>query len=254
MNPIELFSQNSLGLGLVILFLALMLIFSAAARRRPELHLRDLPAFQRLSQAIGIAVEAGRRLHVGLGVGEFNHLPAGSALVGLRLLDRVARTASISDQPAIATSGEGTIGLLSQDTIQSAFESIGAAGSYDPSLGQVTGVTPFSYAAGAAQVIHSQQVAVTVLAGHFGSEAALIAEAAEQTGGVSLGGSDSLTAQAVLAVSAQELLLGEELYAAGAYLNAGPLHTASLRAQDFVRWVLIGLILAGAALKFVGMI
>jgi len=48
------------------------------------------------------------------------------------------------------------------------------------------------------------------------------------------------------------LLVGEELYAAGAYLQAGPLHTASLRAQDTLRWIIVGIILLGALLKFVG--
>jgi hypothetical protein len=50
----------------------------------------------------------------------------------------------------------------------------------------------------------------------------------------------------------QEPLIGEEFYAAGAYVQAGPMHSASLRTQDILRWLLIGVILAGAALKLAG--
>jgi hypothetical protein len=45
-------------------------------------------------------------------------------------------------------------------------------------------------------------------------------------------------------------LIGEELYAVGAYLKTGPIHIASLRAQDLLRWVIILAILLGSILKF----
>jgi hypothetical protein len=45
-------------------------------------------------------------------------------------------------------------------------------------------------------------------------------------------------------------LIGEELYAASAYLKAGPAHYATLSAQDVLRWVLVAAILVGAILKF----
>jgi len=83
---------------------------------------------------------------------------------------------------------------------------------------------------------------------------ALIADAAERTGSVSLGGSENLSAQAVLYAAAQEPLIGEELFAAGAYAQAGPMHVASLKAQDFLRWLLVGALLLGAALKLLGVV
>jgi len=52
----------------------------------------------------------------------------------------------------------------------------------------------------------------------------------------------------------QEPLVGEDLYAIGAYMNASPTHVASLRTQDIFRWVIIGLILVGSGLKFLGLI
>jgi hypothetical protein len=49
-------------------------------------------------------------------------------------------------------------------------------------------------------------------------------------------------------------LLGEELYAAGAYLGAGAAHTASLGMQDILRWVLVVIIVIGAILKLLGIL
>jgi hypothetical protein len=124
----------------------------------------------------------------------------------------------------------------------------------DPDAAQISGLTPLSFAAGSLPVVYDQQVSVNILTGSFGSEVALIADAAEQTNSVSLGGSENLAAQAVMYVALQEPLIGEELYAAGAYVQAGPMHTASLRTQDVLRWLLIGVILAGAALKLAGVL
>jgi hypothetical protein len=220
----------------------------------PRRTLREIPAFTRLSRSVGLAVEAGQRLHVSLGRGGLSGIPATSALVGLVMLRRIARATSVSDQPPIATSGDGALGVLSQDTLHSTYAQIGSAGAYDPAAGQVTGLTPFSYAAGVLPVVYDQQVSATVLAGHLGAEAALITDAAERSGGISVAGSDSIPGQAVVFVSASEPLLGEELYAGGAYLQAGSAHTASLRAQDVMRWLIVLAILVLSALELMGVL
>jgi hypothetical protein len=256
-NLNDLFSSSSLtwaGLGFVLLFLILMLVFTAVTLRRPEKVLREIPAFGNLRRAVGLSVEAGKRIHLSLGWGGLNGLPAASALLGLSILQRIARAASISDRPPVATSGEGTLTILSQDSLRGIYRNMGALSQFDPYSAQLTGVSPFSYAAGAMPVVFDQQVAANVLAGHFGSEVALITDAGERSGSPTLAGSDNIPAQAVLFAAAQDPLIGEELYAAGAYLQAGPVHVASLRAQDFLRWVIIALILAGAVLKFLGVL
>lgn len=246
--------MSFLGLGFLILFVFLMILFWLRDRRRPRQNLRGIQAFAKLKLGIGLAVEAGQRLHISLGHGGIAGQSSASALVGLSLLQRIARVSSISDRPPVATSGEAAQALLSQDTLRSAYRAINAESQFDPDAAQLSGLTPFSYAAGTLPVIYDQQVSVNVLAGSFGSEVALIADAAGRTGSVSLGGSENLSAQAVLYAAVQEPLIGEELFAAGAYVQAGPMHTASLKAQDVLRWLLIGAILAGAALKMVGVL
>jgi hypothetical protein len=249
-----LLTPGAIGLAFVVIFFFVMIIFTVTGRNRPGLHLRDIPAFSRLGRAIGLAVEAGKRMHITLGWGGVNDLRGASALVGLTILERIARLASISDRPPVSTSGDATSGILSQDTLSGTYKAIGAGFQYEPTTGRVSGLTPVSYAAGTVPVIHDEQVSATVLAGHFGSEAALITDAAERNGSLTLAGSDSLTAQAVFAASAQEPLIGEELFAAGAYINAGPVHASSLRAQDIFRWVLVAAILIGAFLKLLGIL
>jgi len=42
------------------------------------------------------------------------------------------------------------------------------------------------------------------------------------------------------------------LFAAGAYVGAGPVHEASLTVQDILRWLIILAIVIGSGLKFLG--
>jgi hypothetical protein len=241
---------NLIGLSIALLFIGLMIFFATVGRSYAQRNLREIPAYLKLRRGVGLAVEAGKRLHISLGHGGISGVRGASTLLGLSVLQRIARAASISDRPPVATSGEATQAVLSQDTLQSTYRSLGEEEQYEPTSGQLSGLTPFSYAAGAIPVIYDQQVSLNILTGHFGSEVALITDAAERSGSTSLGGSDNLSAQAVLYSTADDSLVGEELYVAGAYIQAGPLHMASLRAQDIIRWVLIGVIVVGAGLKF----
>lgn len=242
------------GLLFVVAFACLMVAFSFLGRKRVRLHLREIPAFTKLGRAIGLSVEAGTRLHLSIGRSGIIHPEGASALVGLTALERIGKVSLFSDKPPIATSGESTIAILSQDVIHDVFRSIKVDNRFDPTMGQLTGLTPFSYAAGAMPVIFDEQVSTNVLLGHFGNEVGLILDAAEREGSISLAGSDNIPAQAIIYAGAQEPILGEEIFATGAYLNAGSMHTSSVLVQDIVRWLLILAMLGGALLKLLGVI
>jgi len=230
------------------------MVISALRERKKVGILRQMPVFEAFKRAIGLAVEAGTRLHLTLGRGAVTGFQGGAAVVGLSLLERIGRIASVSDRPPIATSGEGALAILSQDTLSASFRAIGAESQFDPAFGRLSGLGSFAYAAGTIPLIDDESVSTTILSGHFGSEAALIVDATERQGGLTLAGSDNLPGQAVLYATAQEPLIGEEVFAIGAYLNAGPFHRASLRAQDFSRWLLVLAILIAAILKFLGLL
>jgi hypothetical protein len=79
-------------------------------------------------------------------------------------------------------------------------------------------------------------------------------EATERKGSLMVAGSDSLPAQAVIYSSTENPLIGEELFAGGAYLQVGGMHLASLKTQDVFRWILVFSILVGGILKLVGIL
>ena len=241
------------GTLLVLGTVALILIFSTLARRGlPKL--RSVQAFAHLYRAVGLSVEDGSRLLVSLGASSLLTRHGAAPLAGLEFLREATQKASVSDRPPVAVAGEAMLAFLAQDTLQSGFRAAGAPDIYQPTSGRLAGMTAFSSMAGTIPVLSDEHVSVAGLVGHFGLEAAVLADVAERAGAVMVGGSDEPAVQAALYASASEVLLGEEVYAGSAYLGDRAAHVGSLVAQDVLRWLLIAGMLGAAALKVLGII
>jgi hypothetical protein len=243
--------MNFTALGLLALAAILLLVFTFLRRKSPA-SFRIIDAYERLNRSVGLAVENGTRLHISLGRGNLFSARGASALAGLAMLRRIAERTSVSDHPPIATSGDASLAFLSQETLRSGYRAAGAEEQYRFTTGRLTGLTPFSYAAGALPTIHDENVSVNIILGDLGPESALLAEASDREDTSLIAASDNLSAQSVFYASAQEPLIGEELFAAGAYVGAGAAHEASLNAQDILRWLIILFLIFGAILKIAG--
>ena len=237
--------------GLVVVLIAAGLLLGLTFIRRKSLPVfREIPAYTRLKRAIGIAVEDGTRLHVSLGRGGLQTPRGAPALAGLAMLRHLAEQTSVSDKPPVVTSGAGDLAVLSRDTLKAGYKAAGAEELYNPATGQLTGLTPYSYAAGAIPVVRDEDVSANVFIGHFGSEVALLTDAADRANHLAVAAADDPSAQAVLYAGVDDPLIGEELFAAGAYIDAGIAHQASLQVQDILRWAIILILLGGSAWEF----
>lgn len=245
--------MNALGL-IFIVIVAVGLLILALVGRKSKKTLRNIPALADLQRAIGLSVEDGSRLHVSLGYGSLLSPRGGSALAALTALRHIAERTSVSDRPPVASSGDPTLALLSQDTLQAGYTAAGAEELYVPTTGRLTGMSQFGFAAGAMPIVSDENVSANVMLGHFGPEAALLTDAAERTNVITIGASNDLSAQSILFAGSQDPLIGEELFATSAYLSDDPVHAASLTLQDILRWLIIAILLVAAGLKVVGVI
>jgi hypothetical protein len=234
-------------------FFGLILFFAVALRDSSDIELRRISAFEKVQRAIELTVEAGSRLHVSIGRGDLTSTKSASAFVGLSMLEKMTRSASTGDSPAIATTGDPVLSILAQDTLRSVCRDKGQIDEFKSTSAQLLGLTPFSYAAGGLDVVGDKSSTSNILIGSYGVEVALLTDRSERSGNLTLAGTDDLAGQAVLYATADEPLIGEELYAGGAYVDAGLMHIASLKAQDAVRWVLVLFIICGILLNVLGL-
>lgn len=240
-----------IGFLIFVMFIGLMLLMATIETRAPAVF-RPMPGLDALRQAVGRAVEAGQRVHLSLGTGTAIGSDSAPAYAGLAALQEVARMTSTSDKPVVATTGSGALALLAQDTLRTAYAQANAEDRFEMISGRLLGPTPFSYVATLPPLIDTEDVAVHLMSGSFGAEGALAADIGTTSTQLVLAGTDDVQSQAVIFPTAQFPLIGEEVFAMGAYLGAGRMHTASLRTQDLVRWLVIGAILIGTLLRTLG--
>jgi hypothetical protein len=223
---------------IVVLMLTLTLLTYRFSQRGRWPVLRNLPGFDEILADIGRSVESGTRIHVALGRGEIAGPGAEAEFAGLSALRKVTQGASLGDRPPVVTSGDGATSLLSQDVMYSAYRELRTEERFDPDLGRMAGLGAMGYTAGALAVADEENVSATLILGVMGPEVALIADSGSRRGTVVAGVTDPI-GQAAAYVTSDYPLIGEEIFAVGAYLRIHPMHGASLLAQDLLRWITI---------------
>jgi hypothetical protein len=239
------------GLGVFLLFLILLVVFAFFGRRR-TIELRRISGFEDLKTSIERAVEAGERVHLSLGTGSVLGSDYAPALSGLTMLSQVAAATTMSDKPVIVTAGDGAMTTLAQEVVRTAYEKAQSATRYQPNSCRFLGPTPLSYVAGIPILLDTEDVSVHILMGSFGTEGALAADVGQRRQVFVLAGTDDIQSQSLLFATAENVLIGEEVFASGAYLTGNLLHLASLQAQDAIRLLILAVILIGTIMRTLG--
>jgi hypothetical protein len=245
------------AITILILLLAMVIsvVVTQFVRRRHDLFtLRDIPAYSTLPLVIGEAIEANRLMHISLGsagIGGSNTL---LALASAELAYQVVQRTAIGAVSPILTVSDASGLLLAQDTLRRAYQSRDLLDRYPAGSTQwyPAGGRSLAFAAALTALVGSDPVAGSVLAGSYGPELALISEAAIRRDQHLVATSDQLEGQAVALVMAEQPLLGEDVFAAGAYLGQGASQIAGLVTQDVLRWLLILFIFIPTQLAIIG--
>lgn len=238
------------GLALIGLFVFFFFIARVAlVRFRPTL--RSLSGYQALPGQLSRAVEAGQSLHLSLGTGGIGGSDAATTLAGLAILESLAEEAAATDAPPIVTVADPTTLVLAQDVLRRAYIHQGNPRGYDPRSVRYVAASPLPYAAGVMEILSNEDAEANVMAGVFGPEAAFIADEGSRQGLTQVAGAADLAPLAVLYPTANHLLVGEEMFAAGGYVGEQPARIGSLMAQDWMRWILVGFILASFVLTLI---
>ncbi len=114
------------------------------------------------------------------------------------------------------------------------------------------GAEQFAYAAAAVGIMYREQVAANIMIGAWYAESLLLTEAGAQTGGIQVTGSATVAQLPFLVVASDYCLMGEEIYAASAYLSKDPVQLAVVMGQDVAKVVTIGVMGLGAILLAFG--
>ena len=231
----------------LLIFVGLLYYFTThvTTGRLSASRLRRIRAFEALKGFTGRAVEAGRALHLSLGVGSVANETTADSLAGLSVLGYLAEQAAVTGVSPTVSMADPTVMLFAQNALRAAHadDPDGAEEAYRNI--RWLAPQPAAYAAGVMSLLSIEQTEANVMVGSFGDEYLLMGETAARRGTGHIGGTSNPNTLPFIYASAEETLLGEEIYAAGAYLQQRPSHVGSLISQDTMRWVIALFILVG---------
>jgi hypothetical protein len=238
-------------IGVVLLLLTLPVLFFLASRVRAGRagRLRVLPGMEELPGLVGRSAEMGQPLHVSVGVAGVGSSATAETWAGLTLLAHLADEAAACDTPFVVTVADATVLPLAQDMVRRAYARHGNPDGYDPTQVRFVAPNPMAYAAGVMGLLEREPLTANVMLGSFGDEYLLMGETGARQGlRQVVGAADPRTLPFVYA-SADETLVGEEMFAGGAYTRGLPIQIGSLMAEDWARWAVAVAIVVSAVFK-----
>jgi len=227
--------------------------FTRRQTARWGLGLRPIRGYQALKEQSDKAVETGRGVHISLGQAQLGGPGTPASIAALEVLDVLAEGGARSDTAPLATVGDGTLLLAAKDSQRGAHDKVNRSRDYSPTMAQFVAGRNFAmgYAAGVSDIVNQGDLGSNLLLGRFGPELIIMAEAGERRRLEQVIGSDDPQAMAIAAAVTDKALIGEELFAAGAYLRKEPVFLASLQLQDVLRVAAIVIVLLVALLDFI---
>jgi hypothetical protein len=241
--------MEKIALVLLLLLLPILFFLTSRVRAGKAGELRVLPGTKELPGSAGRSAETGQPLHISVGVEGVGGAATAETWAGLTLLSQLADEAAACDTPVIVTVADATVLPIAQDILKRAYVRHGNPDGYDPIQVRFVAPNAMAYAAGVAGVLKREPLTASVMIGSFGDEYLLMGETGARRGVHQIAGTANPLTLPMLYASADETLIGEEMFAAGAYTSRQPVQIGSLLAEDWARWIVIAAIVVTAAAR-----
>ncbi|HOV16390.1 MAG TPA: hypothetical protein PLF50_02690 [Candidatus Cloacimonadota bacterium] len=220
--------------------------FVRKARKGHDLYIRPIAGIQEIDNAIGRATEMGRPILYVMGSGSLGDI---SIIASLGILSQVAKKAAEYDTRLIVPCYDYIVMPVAQEVVREAHYEVGRPDTYNKNDVFYLTSVQFAYVAGVNGIMIREKVATNFFLGYFAAEALLMTETGNTVGAVQIAGSDAVTQIPFFITTCDYTLIGEELYAASAYLNREPMLLGTLKAQDYYKFLILTCIIIGAILS-----
>ncbi|MBN1425082.1 hypothetical protein JXA88_11050, partial [Candidatus Fermentibacteria bacterium] len=238
------FNREKANLLVIALLLSTaVLIFIERAKRGQQLFIRRIAGLEAVSEAVGRATEMGRAVLFVPGINDMDDV---QTLAGLSILQTIARTTAEYDTPLNVPVSRSLVLSAARETVKEAYLAAGRPDAYREDCVHYITDAQFGYVAAVDGIMVRERPATAFYLGAFFAESLILAETGNSIGAIQVAGT-AMPAQLPFFVAACDYtLIGEELFAASAYLSQEPRMLGSLKGQDVGKLLAILFIAAGA--------
>lgn len=239
----EWFRLNKLN-GMIMLSLLLIFVvyFISKAQRNPNIFLRKIAGIDAVDEAVGRATEMGKPLLYSTGYYDIQEI---STICSVNILGHVAKKVAQYDSRLIVPCKWPVAMTVCQEVVREAYINAGRPDAFNINDIFFVAGEQFSYTIGVDSIMVREKPAANFFMGTFAAEALILAETGATTGAIQIAGTDSNYQIPFFVVACDYCLIGEELYAASAYLARNPKLVGSLKAQDAGKLIVFAAIILG---------
>lgn len=240
------FLLDKIPLALVcVIVSASVLAWILLSRAGWSVKIRRIAALEAIDEAVGRATEMGRSVLFVPGIQDMNDI---QTVAGVTILGRVAKTAAEYDAKLEVPTARSIVMTAARETVQSSHFAAGRPETYDESSIRYITDEQFGYVAYVAGRMVREKPAACFYMGAFYAESLVLAENGNAIGAIQVAGTAEASQLPFFVAACDYTLIGEEFYAASAYLSGERDQLGSIKGQDLGKLFAAGAIIVGAIL------
>ncbi len=232
----------------LIVLCAAMILGIRKSRNGKVPQIRQLAAVDAIDEYIGRSVEMGRPVHFSAGVGNLTVRGAPVTMASLSFLSYISEVCARYDCGLVVTVAQGDVYAASDEVMKAAYLRAGKPEMYTPDMLRFLSAIQYVYAGGVVGTINREDVSANIMIGHYANEALFIAEEAHHAGCVQIAGTTNEYQIPFFVAACDYVLIGEEIFAAGAQMSGDHAELGAITGQDFAKVLAIGFCILGSIL------
>lgn len=241
----QFFKMNKINTFVALLIYITILVYFTRKARGKVLFIRRIAGLDHLEEAVGRATEMGKPILYVPGLSGASDV---ATLASLNILKPVAKKAAEYETPLIVPNYDPIVTIVAQEVVKEAYTEAGRPDAFKRENVFFLTDAQFAYAAGVDGIMVREKPATNLFIGMFYAESLLLAETGNMTGAIQIAGTDAVSQLPFFVTACDYTIMGEELYAASAYLSKEPKLVGSLKAQDLGKIVFAVLIILSSIL------
>jgi hypothetical protein len=246
---VQLFNTGRLNifLTIVVLFAAILLYISLA--KRQKLYIRKIPALTAMDEAIGRATEMGKPVLYVPGILDIDDP---QTIASMSILAKIAEKAASYGTTLYVPTARAMAMSMAQQVVKEAATKVGRPDWFVSDNIRYLTDDQFGYVSGVDGIMLRERPATNFYLGVFYAESLILAETGHSTGAIQIAGTAMPDQLPFFVAACDYTLLGEELYAASAYLSQEPVQLGSLKGQDLGKLIFVLVIVTGVIANLFG--
>jgi len=218
-----------------------------------KINIRRIPGLDAIEEVIGRSVEMGRPVFDIVGMGQFTDAYATQTIAGLSILDYVSTLCARLGAKLYAPQARVDVLPVAAEIVRNSYQAEGKLDELDidEQIPYLSG-TQFAWASGIIGMAARMKPAGNIMIGPFWAESMMFAETFDRVGSMQVGGTARMYQIPFFAALCDYVLIGEEMFAAGAYVSEDPQQLGSVAAQDWYKIAAILLMIVGTLLATAG--